>query len=183
MASSSSSSSSSVVPTRRSGWTYDVFLSFRGEDSFIDHLYAALVQNGISTFKQDDHDMLGGGKPISPEILKAIEESKFSVVVLTKNYANSAWCLEELAKIMECHDRMGQKVLPVFYHVDPSDVLRGPERDFEKHEDKVNKLREAFTAAANLIGYHISSESDGFFSYTFCFCYLLLEQPLVYQFM
>nr|GEW27252.1 hypothetical protein [Tanacetum cinerariifolium] len=147
-------SSSSVVPTRRSGWTYDVFLSFRGEDSFINHLYAALVQNGISTFKQDDDEMFGGGKPISPEILKAIEESKFSVVVLTKNYANSAWCLEELAKIMECHDRMGQKVLPVFYHVDPSVALRGPERDFEKHE-------EAFTAAANLIGYHISSESDG----------------------
>ena len=164
-------SSSSSVPKTRLGWTYDVFLSFRGEDTrntFVDHLYNALVQKGIQTFK--DNVMLGGGQQISSELLNAIQESRFAVVVLSKNYANSSWCLEELAKIMECHHQMGQKVLPVFYHVDPSDV-RGRKRDFEtafkQHEegkfkgemDKVNKWREALTAASNFSGHHISAFS------------------------
>jgi disease resistance protein RPS2 len=155
-------SSSSFVAPRRSGWTYDVFLSFRGQDTrntFVDHLYAALVQKGIHTFK--DNVILGGGEQISSELMNAIQESRFAVVVLSKNYANSSWCLEELAKIMECHHQMGQKVLPVFYHVDPSDV-RGQKKDFEtafkQHEegkfkgelDKLNKWREALTAASNL---------------------------------
>nr|XP_043633017.1 disease resistance protein RPV1-like [Erigeron canadensis] len=170
MASSSSISSSSVVPTRKKGgWTYDVFLSFRGEDTrnnFVDHLYAALVQKGIHTFKDDE--MLGGGQPISEELVKAIKESRWAVVVFSKNYATSCWCLEELSYIMECQDQMGgqKKLLPVFYQVDPSDV-RKQKGDyaaaFETHEDKfkdgemdkVNKWRNALIAAANLSGQHI----------------------------
>ncbi|GJW55215.1 TMV resistance protein N-like protein isoform X1 [Tanacetum coccineum] len=165
-----SSSSSSVPPTR--GWTHDVFLSFRGEDTrnnFVDHLYAALIQKGINVFKDDE--MLRGGNSVSTELLKAIDESRFAVVVFSKNYANSPWCLNELAKIMECQDKMGQKVLPVFYHVDPSDV-RGQKRDFamafEEHEekfssemDKVNKWRKALAGASDLCGYHISAVSGG----------------------
>nr|XP_043633003.1 disease resistance protein Roq1-like [Erigeron canadensis] len=169
-------SSSSVVPRRRKGgWTYDAFLSFRGEDTrnnFVDHLFAALVQKGIHAFKDDK--MLGGGQPISQELVKAIEESRFAVVVFSKNYANSSWCLDELSKIMECQDQMGgqKKVLPVFYHVDPSDV-RKQKGDyapaFETHEDmfkggemdKVNKWREALTAAANLSGQHILRDHGG----------------------
>ncbi|KAL7612619.1 hypothetical protein Lser_V15G05186 [Lactuca serriola] len=133
-----SSSSSSAIPTRI--WTHDVFLSFRGEDtrnSFVDHLYTALDQRGINVFKDDP--ALDKGKPISKELLKAIEESKFAVVVFSKNYADSSWCLDELVKIMECQDQMGQMVLPVFYHTDPSDV-RGVKRDFDtafqKHEGR-----------------------------------------------
>ncbi|KAI3724177.1 hypothetical protein L2E82_35945 [Cichorium intybus] len=74
----SSPSSSSSVPTRR--WTYDVFLCFRGKDTrnnFVDHLYSALLQKGIHAFKDDK--ALDKGKPISPELLKAIEESRNKV--------------------------------------------------------------------------------------------------------
>lgn len=163
-----SSSSSSVPPTR--GWTHDVFLSFRGEDTrnnFVDHLYSALIHKGINVFKDDE--ILRGGNSVSTELLKAIDESRFAVVVFSKNYANSPWCLNELAKIMECQDQMGQKVLLVFYHVDPSDV-RGQKRNFatafEEHEekfssemDKVNKWRKALAGASDLCGYHISAVS------------------------
>ncbi|CAI0407929.1 unnamed protein product [Linum tenue] len=48
---------------------YDVFLSFRGADTrhgFVSHLYNALRQRGISTFKDDQN--LDRGKPITPEI-------------------------------------------------------------------------------------------------------------------
>lgn len=50
---------------------------------------------------KDDDKMLRVGKEISPEIMKAIEVSTCTVVVFSKNYANSSWCLGELAKVME----------------------------------------------------------------------------------
>ena len=40
-----------------SSWKYDVFLSFCGGDThknFTDHLYTALKQKGIFTFKDDE---------------------------------------------------------------------------------------------------------------------------------
>ena len=83
---SSSSSFSSSTPQ----WKYDVFLSFRSEDTrngFTDHLYATLKQKGIVTFR--DEEKLGRGESISPELLKAIEESKFAIVILSRNYASS----------------------------------------------------------------------------------------------
>ncbi|KAK9062762.1 hypothetical protein SSX86_019952 [Deinandra increscens subsp. villosa] len=177
MASSkASASSSSSKPT--GGWTYDVFLSFRGEDTrnnFVDHLYAALVQKGIHTFKDDE--MIHRGESISSELMRAIEESRFAVVVFSKNYANSSWCLDELAHIMKCRDEGELKViLPVFYHVDPSDVRKQKGEyatAFQKHEenfndgeknDEVNKWRGALAGAANLSGHHISDATGGEFS-------------------
>ena len=80
--------SSSSSSSRK--WKYDVFLSFRGEDTrknFTDHLYTTLTQKGIITFRDDKN--LNRGEPISPELLKAIEESMFAIVILSKNYASS----------------------------------------------------------------------------------------------
>ena len=74
------------------GWKYDVFLSFKGEDTrnkFMCHLHDALIQKGIVTFKDDEN--LDRGKPISSKLLKAIEESKFAIVILSENYASPTW--------------------------------------------------------------------------------------------
>ncbi|PRQ21565.1 putative TIR domain-containing protein [Rosa chinensis] len=54
---SSSSSSSSFSSPPSGKLTYDVFLSFRGTDTrknFTDHLYTALKQKGIFTFRDDE---------------------------------------------------------------------------------------------------------------------------------
>ena len=99
---------------------FDVFLSFRGEDTrlgFIGHLYNALVRRGIRTFIDDN---LPRGEQISTQLLKTIESSTISIVVFSENYAFSAWCLDELAKIVECK-KNDQLVRPVFYNVDPSE--------------------------------------------------------------
>ena len=64
----SSPSSSSI-----SGQKYDVFLSFRGEDTrqkFTDHLCAALERKGIVPFKDDLQ--LEAGEEIATELSKAI---------------------------------------------------------------------------------------------------------------
>ncbi|XP_052724340.1 disease resistance protein RPV1 isoform X2 [Vigna angularis] len=102
---------------------YDVFLSFRGEDtrvSFVSHLYASLQNAGIIVFKDDES--LPRGDHISYSLLQAIEQSRVFVVVFSRNYAESQWCLNELVSIMQRHRTTGHVVLPVFYGVDPSEV-------------------------------------------------------------
>ena len=146
-------------------WIYDVFLSFRGMDTrnnFTDHLYAALQRSGIFTFR--DNERLERGKSISPELLKAIEESRISIVILSKNYASSTWCLDELAKIIQCMKVMGMTVLPIFYDVDPSDVRKQMgtfAQAFAEHEEclkenteRVKTWRDALSEVANLTGWH-----------------------------
>ena len=156
--STSSSSSSSSCPR----WKFDVFLSFCGVDTrknFTDHLYNALKQKGIITFRDDEK--LERGKYISPELLKAIELSEYAIIVLLTNYAFSRWCLIELAKIVDCMKKTKLTVLPIFYHVDPSDVRnqRGTlAKAFDKHEEvtKVNTEDvQAWKAALKDVG-HIS---------------------------
>lgn len=147
-----------------SRWEYDVYLSFRGEDTrntFTDRLYTALEEKGILTFWDDEK--LEKGQSISADLSKTIETSRISVVVLSENYASSTWCLEELVKILECQHELGQTVFPVFYHVDPSDVRNQRGRfalAFAEYEDrfqenlkKVHMWREALRRIANMFGW------------------------------
>ncbi|KAH0749279.1 hypothetical protein KY290_028511 [Solanum tuberosum] len=81
-------------------------MSFRGEDTrnnFVSHLYKCLEERGFNVFKDDEkHEK---GRPISVELLKAIEESRIAIIVFSENYAWSKWCLEELTKIMDCVEK------------------------------------------------------------------------------
>ncbi|KAL7588768.1 hypothetical protein Lser_V15G37389 [Lactuca serriola] len=125
MASSSSSSPALAPVISSQSWKYDVFLSFRGEDTrktFVDHLYMALERDGIYTYKDDE--TLPRGNSIRPSLLKAIEESQIAVVIFSENYVDSSWCLDELACIMKCKKTKGQIVMPIFYDVDPSEVRK-----------------------------------------------------------
>ncbi|XP_044475738.1 disease resistance protein RRS1B-like [Mangifera indica] len=150
-----SSSSSSQVK-------YDVFLSFRGEDTrdnFTSHLKDALCGRKIVTFIDDQ---LVRGDEISPSLLNAISGSKISIIIFSKGYASSTWCLQELVEILNCRRMYGQIVIPVFYHVDPSDVRKqtGTYGDaFDQYEVKymeekemLQRWRNALTEAANLSG-------------------------------
>ena len=160
------STSSSFPSSSTFGFTYDVFLSFRGEDTrnnFVGHLYTALDNKGICTFKDDEK--LQRGTSIESELFKAIEESRFAVVILSIDYASSSWCLIELAKIIECMEKTGLTVLPVFHRVDPSDVrhLKGVfEKAFVEHSvrfedkiDEVNNWRDALVKVANIGGWDL----------------------------
>ena len=63
------------------------------------------------------------GEEISAELLKTIEEPMILVIVFSKNYAESKWCLNELVKIVECWENDEMVLLqPIFYHVKPSEV-------------------------------------------------------------
>ena len=140
---------------------FDVFLSFKGEDTrfgFISHLYHALCHQCIHTFIDDD---LERGEEISAELLKTIENSTFSIIVFSENYAYSTWCLDELAKIIECR-KNNRSVLPIFYKVDPSEVRKQQGKFGEaltRHEEKfrdkqkVQRWRESLKKAGGISGW------------------------------
>lgn len=148
---------------------HHVFLSFRGEDtrySFTSHLHEALSRKMIATFIDNE---LERGDEISPSLLNAIEGSKILVVVFSKGYASSRWCLGELVKILECKKMYGQIVIPVFYHVDPSDVRNRTgsfgngfavvEERFKEQPEMVQGWRDALIEAANLSGWLLSHKT------------------------
>ncbi|KAL6343040.1 hypothetical protein AAG906_017852 [Vitis piasezkii] len=144
MASSSTHrASSSTTSISRN---YDVFLSFRGSDTrrnFTDHLYTTLT---ASEFKLS-------------EMMKNLRKEEI------------LWCLNELVKIIERKSQKESMVLPIFYHVDPSDVRnqRGSFGDaLAYHERKANqekmemiqKWRIALREAANLSGCHVNNQYE-----------------------
>lgn len=158
-----SSVAASTQPDLRLNW--DVFLSFRGEDTrhtFVIPLYDELTSKGIRAFL--DNEGMNRGDEISPTLLAAIEDSAMAIVVISPKYATSRWCLEELAKICECR----KLILPVFYGVEPSDVRyqKGPFKDsFERHveryeEARVSAWRAAMRQASDISGWPFSGKDD-----------------------
>ena len=159
-----------TTSTREGSANYDVFLSFRGSDTrknFTDHLYKALVGNGIRTFRDEESVEKGG--EIKLDLIRAIEGSRISVIVFSENYSSSKWCLGELLKIVECSRERGQLVLPVFYHVDPSqlrnqtgiysEVFANYERNADQNNmEIIQKWKNALREVANLAGYELQTE-------------------------
>ncbi|XP_027337079.1 TMV resistance protein N-like [Abrus precatorius] len=151
-------------------WIYDVFINFRGEDtrnSFVSHLHASLANAGIQTFIDES---LRKGKMLKVELMEAIKASHIAVVVFSKSYAESSYCLHELTEIMQCHASYGQVVVPIFYDVDPADVrhhkgafgepleaLAAKRYSQEVAEPMLSWWKKALTQAANLTGWDIKS--------------------------
>ncbi|KAG7948082.1 hypothetical protein I3843_14G129100 [Carya illinoinensis] len=161
--------SSSLPSSSTAQWKHDVFLSFCGKDtrrSFTDHLYSYLKGKGILVFRDDES--LERGTYISQELMQAIQESRYAIVIFSKNYAFSKWCLQELAEIVEWEEKKNLTIIPIFYHVDPSDVRkqRGTFAEaFAAHEkdpmvdiEESNTWRNAFTKVGYIKGEHINGD-------------------------
>nr|WIL60047.1 nodulation protein [Melilotus officinalis] len=152
---------------------YDVFISFRGEDTretFTGHLYDALKKEKIETYI--DYK-LTKGDDVWTALVKAIQDSRVSIVVFSENYATSKWCLDELIKILECRKNHGQVVIPVFYRIDPSHVRHQKEsyekafakyereiRNNECHVEKVSQWKAGLKEVANISGWDSSTFRD-----------------------
>ncbi|KAI9108264.1 hypothetical protein K1719_020747 [Acacia pycnantha] len=154
-------------------WTYDVFINFRGEDTrhgFTGNLHNALKKVGVHTFFDDEE--LKRGDEIKPGLLNAIENSRMAIIVFSKNYAFSTFCLDELVQIHECIKRKGRLVLPIFYDVDPSEVrhlMGNYKKDLSMHmekrradEDKIQRWKLALHEVADISSLHFIPGKNGF---------------------
>lgn len=130
---------------------HDVFVSFSGKDvhrGFLSHLTEAFRRRNIDAFVADKN--LEKGEEIWPSLVEAIEGSSISLVIFSQNYASSDWCLEELVTILECREKYGTSVLPVFYYVEPTYV---------RHQSEVQRWRHALNLASRLAGINSSKFS------------------------
>nr|BAX73944.1 TIR-NBS-LRR class disease resistance protein family [Arabidopsis thaliana] len=146
-------------------WVYDVFLSFSGKDvrvTFRSHFLKELDRKLISAFRDNEIER---SHSLWPDLEQAIKDSRIAVVVFSKNYASSSWCLNELLEIVNCNDKI---IIPVFYGVDPSQVryqIGEFGSIFEKTckrqtEEVKNQWKKALTDVANMLGFDSAKWDD-----------------------
>ncbi|AAG27764.1 disease resistance protein, putative [Arabidopsis thaliana] len=166
--SSSSSSSSSLSSPSPCTWRYMTFTSFHGPDvrnTFLSHLRKQFNTNGITMF---DDQRMERSQTLAPTLTQAIRESKIYIVLLSKNYASSSWCLDELLEILNCKEKRGQRVMTIFYGVNPSDVRKQTgefgiafnETCARKTEEERRKWSHALTCVGNITGVHVQDRDD-----------------------
>ena len=130
---------------------------------FTDHLYTVLQQKGILTFRDDEE--LERGKSISPELLKAIEELRFVIVIFSRNYASLTWWLDELVHVVRCKKETKSMIFLIFYDVNPCHVRKHMgtfgqafnehKKCFKENLKKVKMWRAALREVTNLYGWHL----------------------------
>ncbi|KAG5383104.1 hypothetical protein BRARA_I01613 [Brassica rapa] len=147
---------------------HSIFPSFHGPDvrrDFLSHLHNVFARKQITMF---DDQKMERCQTIGPVLIQAIRQAKASIVVLSRNYASSSCCLDELLEILKCKEDLGQIVMPIFYDVDPSDI-RKQKGDFGVAfkktcegiaEEKKRRWIEALTCVATIVGEHSRNWND-----------------------
>lgn len=105
--------------TQISDYRYHVFLSHHGKDvkhSFASHLHRSLELLDFRVFL--DKVAMQAGEYLTCQIEGAIATAYVHVVIFSPNFASSPWCLNELVQMLES----GAPIIPVFYHVKPSQL-------------------------------------------------------------
>lgn len=144
-----------------------VFISFRGEDvrkHFISFLDPALRRANINVFI-DENELLGADLA---NLFTRIEESEIALVIFSKNYADSDWCLDELAKMKERKDQGRLRVIPIFYNLSPSvvkelrqdfgDKFRDMQRRHKHQPERTKKWEEALVSVPDIKGMPLSEQ-------------------------
>ncbi|KAL1215235.1 Disease resistance protein RPS6 [Cardamine amara subsp. amara] len=141
---------------------YDVFPSFSGEDvriTFLSHFLKELDQKSIIVFKDNEIER---SRSLNPELKQAIKDSRIAVVIFSKNYASSSWCLNELLEIVKSKEEYDQIVIPIFYGLDSSHVTnqtgdfgkKFEETCYGKTEELITQWKKALTKVASILGYN-----------------------------
>ncbi|ESQ29676.1 hypothetical protein EUTSA_v10024056mg [Eutrema salsugineum] len=136
-----------------------LFVNFRGEEirhGFLSRLAAALERRGINFFIDRDEQK---GKDLK-HLFKRIGESHIALAIFSKRYAQSRWCLNELAEMNRLAYNNQLKVVPIFYKVRVDDVRRQKGefgRNFWKlamtsSGEEIKNWKEALESVSNKMG-------------------------------
>ncbi|XP_063943437.1 disease resistance protein RPV1-like [Daucus carota subsp. sativus] len=122
-----------------------VFLSFRGEtrNKFTCFLYEGLKAEGFTAFM--DRTAIRVGDEVDSTIKEGIRNSMSAIIIFSQNYAYSTWCLDELVLILE---RKKNSSIGA------------------RHNDKVDKWREALAEVGNIHGQHVERLQSTFIQNT-----------------
>ncbi|CAA7059301.1 unnamed protein product [Microthlaspi erraticum] len=161
------SETSPVVTLDKPLAEHQVFISFRGAEvrhGFVSHLVEALERNGVNVYvysvelKARNIDVLN----------KRIKESSIALVIFSKRYTESRWCLDELVEIKKLMDEGKLVAIPIFYMVEPRKAKKldgefGDNfRDLCKtHRDwPITKWKEALKSIASREGIYLKEQSS-----------------------
>ncbi|XP_076895762.1 putative serine/threonine-protein kinase PBL28 [Bidens hawaiensis] len=131
---------------------YDVYISTVGVETahIVDCLYDDLKKEGFSTYKDDIKSPHNNS-----ELISVIKQSRYIIIIFSKNFGADYWNLDEVAEIIECAKEKRNFVTSVFWDVSPSDV-REQEAHFGKAISKydthprVGVWRNALVEATNV---------------------------------
>ncbi|CAN7039982.1 unnamed protein product, partial [Brassica oleracea var. botrytis] len=139
-----------------------VFINFRGEElrcSFVSHLVDAFKRHGINFFIDKDEQK---GKE-RKHLFARIKQSRMALTIFSKRYAESRWCLNELAKIKK---RADKRKLPVFFKVKAASV-RYQKAEFGRNfwrlaktssGEQIKKWKEALESVSDKMGLSLSGK-------------------------
>eukprot|EP01018_Ginkgo_biloba_P003545 Gb_26063 [translate_table: standard] len=127
-----------ALTSRRTVVKYDVFINHRGsdvKDTIASHIYDLLDRCGVPAFL--DREELETGDDFPAAIRNAISSSTVHIAIFSPRYAESSWCLRELALMVQSP---GATISPVFWNVTPQEIRWAKKgnvaKAFRKHYKK-----------------------------------------------
>ncbi|WP_414588912.1 TIR domain-containing protein [Scytonema sp. PCC 10023] len=104
-------------------YEYDVFISHASEDKedFVRPLAEELRKRGYRVWY--DEFSLSWGDSLSSSIDKGISQSKFGIIVLSRNFFNKKWTERELNGFVSKEVTYGKVILPIWHQVSKKEVL------------------------------------------------------------
>lgn len=136
-----------------------MFINFRGEElrcSFVSHLVEAFKRHGINFFIDKDEQK---GKDLK-HLFARIKQSRMALTIFSKRYAESSWCLDELARIKKRADQRKLRVVPIFFKV-KAESVRYQEAEFGRNfwrlaktssGEQIKKWKEALESVSDKVG-------------------------------
>ncbi|KAF8110078.1 hypothetical protein N665_0088s0089 [Sinapis alba] len=136
-----------------------VFINFRGEElrcSFVSHLVDAFTRYGINFFIDNDEQK---GKD-RKHLFARIKQSRMALTIFSRRYAESRWCLNELARIKKRADKRKLQVIPIFFKVKAASV-RYQKAEFGRNfwrlaktssGEQIKKWKEALESVSDKMG-------------------------------
>ncbi|CAN8320658.1 unnamed protein product [Cochlearia groenlandica] len=109
------------LPLRRP----QVFVSFNKEElgnNFGNHLLWALKVSRVYALTYSNNFI--GREKQRKHVLANLEKSTIALVILSKRYSESDWCLTEIVKMEELAKEGKLVVIPIFYNVNENEVKR-----------------------------------------------------------